>query len=111
MGYDGTLKFDTKIDTTGFMSGLGILKKAGVAGGAAVATGLGIAVKTTYWESRSKAIRELMRSFSPVAATSCSPIPSVSCPRHRFVFSAETPCEASFRISETSGVRTASSLL
>lgn len=45
MGYDGTLKFDTKIDTGGFSKGISALTKAGAAAGAAIAVGLGAATK------------------------------------------------------------------
>ena len=45
MGYDGTLRFDTKVDGTGFQSGLSSLKSLGKIAGGAVVAGLGAAVK------------------------------------------------------------------
>ena len=40
MGYDGTLKFDTSIDSSGFQSGLS--KLSGMASGAIKASGVGV---------------------------------------------------------------------
>ena len=43
--YDGSLKFDTGIDTSGFKSGVNKLKGLAVASGTAIAGGLGVAIK------------------------------------------------------------------
>lgn len=63
MAYDGSLKFDTKIDSSGFESGVKKLKGLAVGAGASVAAGLGSAIsKGISFESKMSSVRAISGS-------------------------------------------------